>query len=71
MRLKDLGVAVTGLSDAKRPIRLKLISSVCVGYNWLQSNGDSAKAIAMHINQVMGEFNQSGAVAHLSERVIT
>lgn len=30
------------------------------GYNWLQSNGDSAKIIAKRINQVMNELNQSG-----------
>jgi hypothetical protein len=30
------------------------------GYNWLQSNGDSAKIIAQRINQVMDDFNKSG-----------
>ncbi|MDN4051491.1 hypothetical protein QPK32_00135 [Massilia sp. YIM B02763] len=30
------------------------------GYNWLQSNGDSAKIIAERINKVIEEFSQSG-----------
>lgn len=30
------------------------------GYNWLHSNGDSAKVIATRVNQVMNELNQSG-----------
>jgi len=30
------------------------------GYNWLQSNGDSAKLIAVRINRVIDEFKQSG-----------
>nr|WP_156133644.1 hypothetical protein [Massilia sp. JS1662] len=30
------------------------------GYNWLQSNGDSARLIAVRINQVIDEFKQSG-----------
>jgi hypothetical protein len=30
------------------------------GYNWLQSNGDSAKIIAVRINQAMNDLNQSG-----------
>jgi hypothetical protein len=30
------------------------------GYNWLQSNGDSAKIIAKRINQVISDLNQSG-----------
>jgi len=30
------------------------------GYNWLQSNGDSAKIIARRINKVIDDFNQSG-----------
>lgn len=30
------------------------------GYNWLQSNGDSARIIAKRINQLMDDLNQSG-----------
>jgi hypothetical protein len=30
------------------------------GYNWLQSNGDSAKIIARRINKVIDDLNQSG-----------
>lgn len=30
------------------------------GYNWLQSNGDSAKIIAKRIRQVIDDFNNSG-----------
>jgi hypothetical protein len=30
------------------------------GYNWLQSNGDSAKIIAKRVNQVIRDFNESG-----------
>ena len=30
------------------------------GYNWLQSNGDSAKIIAKRINQLMDDLSQSG-----------
>jgi hypothetical protein len=30
------------------------------GYNWLQSNGDSAKTIAQRVNHIMDDFNQSG-----------
>jgi len=30
------------------------------GYNWLQSNGDSAKIIAKRINQVIDDFKKSG-----------
>jgi hypothetical protein len=30
------------------------------GYNWLQSNGESAKIIAARINQVIDDFNKSG-----------
>lgn len=30
------------------------------GYNWLQSNGDSARLIAVRINRVINEFKQSG-----------
>lgn len=30
------------------------------GYNWLQSNGDSAKIVARRINRLMDDLNQSG-----------
>lgn len=30
------------------------------GYNWLQSNGDSAKGVAKRINNVIGDLNNSG-----------
>jgi hypothetical protein len=30
------------------------------GYNWLQSNGDSAKIIATRINKVIDDFNTAG-----------
>jgi pimeloyl-ACP methyl ester carboxylesterase len=30
------------------------------GYNWLQTNGDSAKAVATRINRVIDELKQSG-----------
>jgi pimeloyl-ACP methyl ester carboxylesterase len=30
------------------------------GYNWLQSNGDSAKIIARRINELMADLNESG-----------
>ncbi|GAB3400570.1 hypothetical protein GCM10027318_07440 [Massilia agilis] len=30
------------------------------GYNWLQSNGDSAKIVARRINRLMNDLNQSG-----------
>jgi pimeloyl-ACP methyl ester carboxylesterase len=45
---------------------LKKVASKCwfavyaFGYNWLQSNGDSAKIIAKRINRVIDELNQSG-----------
>jgi hypothetical protein len=31
-----------------------------LGYNWLQSNGDSAKIVATRINQIMLDLKQSG-----------
>jgi hypothetical protein len=45
---------------------LKKIATGCwfpvyaFGYNWLQSNGDSAKIVAARINQVMNDLSQSG-----------
>jgi hypothetical protein len=45
---------------------LKKIATGCwfavyaFGYNWLQSNGDSARIIATRINKVIDEFNSSG-----------
>ena len=45
---------------------LRKVASKCwfavyaFGYNWLQSNGDSAKIIAKRVNQVIDELNQSG-----------
>jgi hypothetical protein len=45
---------------------LKKIATGCwfavyaFGYNWLQSNGDSAKIIAKRINQTMDDLTQSG-----------
>jgi hypothetical protein len=34
------------------------------GYNWLQSNGDSAKAIAKRISKVIDDFKRSGYECH-------
>ena len=34
------------------------------GYNWLQSNGDSAKAIAVRINKVIDDLNGAGYVCN-------
>lgn len=45
---------------------LKKVASGCwfpvyaFGYNWLQSNGDSAKIVAARITRAMDELNQSG-----------
>lgn len=45
---------------------LKKVTSGCwfpiyaLGYNWLQSNGVSARLIARRINQIIDSFNQSG-----------
>lgn len=45
---------------------LKKIATGCwfavyaFGYNWLQSNGDSARIIAKRVNQLMDDLNQSG-----------
>lgn len=45
---------------------LKKVSTGCwfavyaFGYNWLQSNGDSARIIATRINKVIDDLNQSG-----------
>jgi pimeloyl-ACP methyl ester carboxylesterase len=45
---------------------LKIVVTGCwfavyaFGYNWLQSNGDSAKIIAKRINKVINDLNQSG-----------
>lgn len=59
-------------ADAKLPQQaltedeLKKIATGCwfpvyaFGYNWLQSNGDSAKVIAARINKVIDDLNASG-----------
>lgn len=59
-------------SDPKLPQQalteeeLKKVATGCwfpvyaFGYNWLQSNGDSAQIIAARINQVIGALNGSG-----------
>lgn len=58
----DPGMPQKALTEGE----LKTVATGCwfpvyaFGYNWLQSNSDSAKAIAIRINQVMGELNQSG-----------
>jgi broad specificity phosphatase PhoE len=60
------------LSDPRLPQQaltedeLKKVATGCwfavyaFGYNWLQSNGDSAKIIAKRIKQVMNDLTQSG-----------
>ena len=52
--------------QALKEEELKKIATGCwfavfaFGYNWLQSNGDSAKVIATRINKVIDDFNNAG-----------
>jgi hypothetical protein len=60
------------LSDPRLPQQaltedeLKKVATGCwfavyaFGYNWLQSNGDSARIIARRVDQAMNDLNQSG-----------
>jgi hypothetical protein len=52
--------------QAVTEVELKKMATGCwfavyaFGYNWLESNGDSARVIAKRINQVMNDLTQSG-----------
>ena len=58
----DPSLPQSALTEAE----LKKIATGCwfavyaFGYNWLQSNGDSARIIAKRVNQLMDDLNQSG-----------
>jgi hypothetical protein len=58
----DPSVPQQSLTEAE----LKKVAAGCwfpvyaFGYNWLQSNGDSAKIVAARITKVMSDLNQSG-----------
>jgi hypothetical protein len=58
----DPGLPQQALTEGE----LKKVATGCwfavyaFGYNWLQSNGESAQIIATRINQVMNDLNQSG-----------
>lgn len=58
----DSSLPQSALTEAE----LKKLATGCwfavyaFGYNWLQSNGDSARIIAKRVNQLMDDLNQSG-----------
>lgn len=60
--MADPGLPQQALTESE----LKKVASGCwfavyaFGYNWLQCNGENAKAIARRINRVIDEFNESG-----------